>query len=180
MLFVCCSLAGNTHQVVNSAEMTEAQLSRENWHARLNWAASDCPLDSPDDATSGVTVHDWGAGASLVEVACERRAYQGTFLLYFRKGSSVTQLSFEQFESPDIGQLIRYRSPILTGLLLLTTGTGNLEVLRKYRGPGDCGQFLRYHIDGESALLKELRVGECGALPRAESIGPHKWPVRKF
>ena len=89
----------------------EAGMSREQWYSRLKWAVTDCPLESQDKGSSGVIVHDFGAGASIIQVECERWAYQGTHLFYLRKGAAVTPLSFDQFESPDTGRLEKYHSP---------------------------------------------------------------------
>lgn len=165
--------------IVSADQPAESDLTRKDWHERLHWDTSECPLAFADDSESGVKLRKLGGNASLVDVECERWAYQSTHRFYLRKGDALTALDFEQFESPDTNQLERYRSPLVTGVPLLNPPGQSIDILRKYRGAGDCGQFLRYQIIKDAAILKVLRVRECGALPVGKPLSPDKWPLRK-
>jgi hypothetical protein len=107
-------------------------------------------------------------------------AYQGTYLFYLRKNGAVTQLSFKQFESPDVGQLESYSSPLVTGLATVRGDEQSLYVLRKYRGYGDCGQYLHYKVVGNNVVLKQLRIHECSESLPTKPTAPNKWSLRKI
>lgn len=171
---MACSIPQSENAIINA----ETQLTRAQWYARLNWDVSDCPLASPDEAGPGVVTHDFGADAGIIEVQCERWAYQGTYLFYLVKDGAITPLSFEQFEAPDVGRLERYHSALVTGLPSVVADEQALDVFRKYRGIGDCGQFLRYRIDSQAAVLKQLRVSDCEALPADKPIDTQEWPLK--
>ena len=153
-------------------------LTRQQWHERLQWDTAECPLQRDDLTDSGVTVTARDATHSLIMVECERWAYQGTYRFYVRTGEAVVPLEFEQFESPDTGRLERYRSPLVTGVPLLNAQPSAIDILRKYRGAADCGQFLRYRITDGAAVLKSFRVRECAALPSGRPVPPNRWPTR--
>jgi hypothetical protein len=171
---MACAIPRSENAGINA----ETQLTRAQWHARLNWDVSDCPLASPDEAGTGVVMHDFGADARIIEVQCERWAYQGSYLFYLVKDGVITQLNFEQFEAPDAGRLERYHSALVTGLPSVVADEQALDVFRKYRGIGDCGQFLRYRIEAQAAVLKQLRVRDCEALPDDKPIDTQEWPLK--
>lgn len=164
-----------------SVEATYAESpSREKWHNQLNWDTSECPLNSPDNANPGVSVHKFSSGINLAIVECERWAYQSTFYVYLLKQNGEIQLNFEQYESPASGRLERYKSPLIVGEVTFDDSRDSIYIFRKYRGPGDCGQLLRYEISGDETILRELRVHECGKIPSRESIDPKTWPRHKL
>ena len=179
-VFLYCLFTLGACQATEPFQVNAMPTTREQWQSLLKWAEADCPLEAPDEATTGVSVHDLGANSRVVEVECERYAYQGTRLLYLLKNGAGLPLKFDQYESPDVGRLEPYQSPVLTGLLSVDARAGYLEVLRKYRGVGDCGQYLRYRIEGDHVILHELRVRECGKLPLAKTVDPKTWPLKKL
>ncbi|WP_374243825.1 hypothetical protein [Zoogloea sp.] len=157
-----------------------AATERADWLARLQWSAEDCPQASPDPERSGVVELPAARGRAYVQILCERWAYQGTSLIYRRTPDGGALLSFPQFESEAPGQRTRYVSPVLTGSLLGVDPDGQtLRVLRKYRGIGDCGQYLVYQVRGGQVSLKTLRVRECTETPRAFFPPPNQWPVKR-
>jgi hypothetical protein len=147
---------------------------RDSWHARLHWSVDACPLQSPAPEQSGVSERPLARGASLIQVECERWAYQGTSLLYVHDASGDTPLTLAQFESPAPGTRSRYASPLVVGDISVDARGQTLRVLRKYRGIGDCGQYLAYRLAGRSAQLKTLRVRECPDEPA--ELSPEHWP----
>ncbi len=157
----------------------ETSLTREQWHARLGWETPDCPLASPAAPNSGIQVFELTPKLALIQVECQHLAYQATYFFYLQKGKQVIQQKFRQFESPDVGQLDPYTSPLVTGLPTIQTATKALFILRKYRGYGDCGQYLEYRLEGSKLVLKQLRVNECAETFPAKAIPPQNWPVRK-
>ncbi|MBP7394932.1 MAG: hypothetical protein KA945_14000 [Zoogloea sp.] len=162
------------------ADTSAAATERTGWLARLQWSADDCPPESPDPERSGVVELASARGRAYVQILCERWAYQGTSLIYRRTLAGGELLSFPQFESEAPGQRIRYVSPLLTGTLLGVDPDGQtLRVLRKYRGIGDCGQYLVYQVRGGQVSLKTLRVRECPDAPRAFFPPPDRWPVKR-
>ncbi len=158
---------------------TASDMTRQQWHEHLRWDITECPVQRDDITASGVTVTALDAATALIAVECERWAYQGTYRFFLQTGETVVSLEFEQFAAPDIGRLDRYRSPLVTGTPLLTSPPRTLDILRKYRGAGDCGQFLRYRITDRAAILDQLRVRECGTLPSGRPVAPAYWPLRK-
>ncbi len=100
--------------------------------------------------------------------------YQGSYLFYLNKANTISLLNFEQFESPDVGQLERYTAPLVTGLPTMLGAKRAVTVLRKYRGFGDCGQYLYYQIKNNSMVLEQLRIQECSESFPKKPIPPEK------
>lgn len=167
--------------VGSPATPNTSSLTRQEWHERLQWDIDDCPLVFAEGTDgSGVSVTAMDASVALVTVECQRWAYQGTLRYYLQTGETIRPLDFEQFESPDKDSLERYRSPLVTGVPLMNAPRGMIDILRKYRGAGDCGQFLRYSINDANAVLKVLRVRECRTQGAGRVPPPQRWPVRKL
>lgn len=160
------------------AQQPRTSLTRQQWHGQLGWETQDCPLESASAHNSGIQVFGFGPKLALIQVECQHLAYQATYLFYLQKGKQVMQLKFRQFESPDAGQLDPYTSPLVTGLPIVQSNTKAFFILRKYRGYGDCGQYLEYRMKGSNFVLKQLRVNECAETFPAKVIAPQSWPVR--
>lgn len=161
------------------AHEPQSGLSRQQWHAQLGWETQDCPLESPAAPETGIQVFELAPGLRSIQVQCQRLAYQATYFFYLQKGAQVTQQTFRQFESPDVGKLEPYNSPLVTGLPTMQPSAKALFILRKYRGHGDCGQYLEYRLNGRNWTLKQLRMNECAETFPAKVTPPQKWPVRK-
>lgn len=160
------------------AQSPGTDFTRQQWHARLGWETQDCPLASPAANDSGVQVFEFERKLTLIQVDCRHLAYQATYLYYLQKGEQVVQQKFRQFESLDTGQLDAYTAPLVTGLPIIQIAAKALFILRKYRGYGDCGQYLEYRLEGSNFALKQLRVNECTETFPEKVIPPQNWPVR--
>jgi len=149
-------------------------LERIDWWTKLHWPTENCPVTSPTPDNEGIEAYPLDDGRSLVEVICSLGAYQGSSRLYLLDTSSTAHaLNFRQFQAPDVGKLEPYDDKLVTGLMQVRPQLGEITVWRKYRGIGDCGQFLRYHLTGNQLHLKELRMQECEDEPNF--LPPEQW-----
>lgn len=158
----------------------QPEISRQQWQAQLGWETTDCPLESPAAPNSGIQVFELAPNLALIQVQCQLLTYQATYFFYLKKDAQVTQQKFQQFESLDVGQLEAYTSPMVTGLPAIQAKKKALYILRKYRGYGDCGQYLEYRLVGSKWVLKQLRVNECAEVFSEKVIPPQNWPIRKM
>lgn len=156
----------------------DAAAERRMWQQRLAWPASLCPAASPRPDAAGVAVHAIDAETAWVVVACRDFAYQGTQLVYLRSRGRAVLLSFTQFDAAKPGAPKPYRSSLLLGSVDADAAQGRLQVLRVYRGLGDCGQWLSYAARTAPPRLMELRIRECGDGPGA-GVPPGQWPLRR-
>lgn len=111
---------------------------------------------------AAIATYEEGA---LAIVACERFAYQEAFEVWRRDASGAW-------------------GPVQSGVGVALKGlggpeldatTGELWWLEKSRGPGDCGAYYRYRLEGAVALLTEHRARECedeGEIPPVR-----QWPI---
>ncbi|MCX7109847.1 MAG: hypothetical protein WCI11_15270 [Candidatus Methylumidiphilus sp.] len=173
-------LFNHATQAETTKTSMEASFTREQWHEKLGWNTSDCPLQPPSESNAGVNIFDFGVNTRIIEIECEHLTYQGSYLFYLQKANVVSLLSFEQFEAPDVGQLERYSTPLVTGLPTVLKTEQAMTLLRKYRGFGDCGQYLYYQIKENTTFLKQLRIQECSELFPKKPIPPFKWALHKF
>ena len=122
---------------------------------------------------------DFGSKLTLIQVDCQRMAYQATYYFYLKIGTKITQQIFNQFESADGQQLDRYSAALVTGLPTFRNKDKTLFILRKYRGFGDCGQYLEYRLAAGRFVLNKLRVNECAETFPSAPTSPQNWPIRK-
>lgn len=101
-------------------------------------------------------------GRTMQEAVCARYAYQ-----------EVVQYSWAHTPGP-VGTTLG--QPLSVVGVPRMDAKGALSWLSKARGPGDCGHFYRYQIDGDALRLVELRGRECTDEPPAE-LDPSTWPL---
>jgi len=153
---------------------------RPAWRQLLGWPA-DCEeafqASAAPDAP-GISVYALAPGRSLVEVRCAWGAYQGSQVYYLydetRQPAGVQPLTFEVRESPDEGSLVKSESREIWGLPTFDPPSGQLSVLNKFRGPGDCGTLATYRFVDGRAQLAELRAKVACDGQGAEA--PERWP----
>jgi hypothetical protein len=152
---------------------------RAAWRAVLGWP-DDCEQAFRETAAEGegIEVYPLGPARSLVEVRCAWGAYQGSYLYYRYDQSSkppgAGPLEFEVRESPDEASLVPGKSTEIAGLPTFDAKTGELTVLDKFRGPGDCGTLATYRFDEGQARLVALRAKAACDGQGAET--PERWP----
>jgi hypothetical protein len=153
---------------------------RQAWQQALGWPA-DCEEafqgSAPADA-AGIALYELAPGRSLVEVRCAWGAYQGSQVYYLydetRQPASALPLTFEIRESPDERSLVRGETREVWGLPTFDPKTGQLEVLNKFRGPGDCGTLSTYRFVEGRVILAKLRAKVACDGQGAET--PETWP----
>ena len=153
---------------------------REAWRQALGWPA-DCEESFTASAVpeaAGIEVHSLSPGRSLVEVRCAWGAYQGSQIYYLydesRQPARGEPLAFEVRESPDEKSLVANETPEVWGLPSFDSRTGQLEVLNKFRGPGDCGTLATYRfVDGRPRLARLRAKVACDGKGAEE---PERWP----
>ncbi len=155
LLGVCDTATKPTVKNIVVAEPSLAE-QRLSWQKKLNWSDLRCPKTLPFEHDSGIEQHTLKKDLSLVVVVCSLGAYQGDSLLYQLDAEKKAQpLQFLQFQSLDKGQLQPYTDTLLTGIIEVDSNKHLIIVWRKYRGIGDCGQLLHYHLrKGQTTLVK--------------------------
>jgi len=126
----------------------------------------------------GIEVYALSPGRSLVEVRCAWGAYQGSQVYYLfdetRQPPGALPLTFEVRESPDDRSLVKSETREVWGLSTFDPKTGQLSVLNKFRGPGDCGTLATYGFAAGEARLTALRAKTACDGQGGEE--PEKWP----
>lgn len=122
--------------------------------------AGACP---EEDGPTRVQAHPI-PGGNVLEVDCRFYAYQGSFEYWLiRKGGQPIRLL------ADVG-MSRFEAE-------------SMEVInfQKARGPGDCGDWWRYRIEGDALVTLEHRAQGCEDVPPVDPEGdlpdPAKWPL---
>jgi hypothetical protein len=153
---------------------------RKAWQQALGWPA-DCEEAFQGSAAvdaAGVSLDEISPGRSLVEVRCAWGAYQGSQVYYLydetRQPAGALPLTFEIRESPDDRSLVRGETREVWGLPTFDPRTRELQVLNKFRGPGDCGTLATYRFSDGKARLAKLRAKVACDGQGAEA--PEAWP----
>ncbi len=112
---------------------------------------------------------------------CSLGAYQPTYLYYIVESSarprSTGPIEFQDYVdsgTPGPNRLSAEQTTEVVGLPTYSSGQNKLQVLRRFRGVGDCGLVLTYEIVGTRTVLREARgkLSCDGRGPR----DPAKWP----
>ena len=129
-------------------------------HAAL-LAAGVCGGEGQISDTREIPLPD---GRVLLEVLCAMYAYQGAY-------GYAWASSGEPVRDQD-GAVLD-----LVGLPFLEPD-GTLVWLEKARGPGDCGAYHRYLLEGDRFVRKEHRVRPCSDAVEEEDVPtPDTWPL---
>lgn len=167
-----------------AAALSKESVTREGrkaWREVLGWPDS-CEegYDYPDPALGGVAFHALGDALYLVEVVCTLGAYQG-YQRYYLLDESGPQpiaraLTFVTYEATGKqGQpLKRVQTEELWGSPQFDASTKRLNVMRKFRGIGDCGTLAAYSFDTGDPQLKALRAKT--ACDGRGTGTPERWP----
>ncbi|MGD1930147.1 MAG: DUF1176 domain-containing protein [Leptolyngbyaceae cyanobacterium] len=95
--------------------------------------------------------------------------------------AEITPLSFIRYRYNDLGDLIRYKSYLVSGRRIFEPSEEILSISSKARGMADCGSFAHYQFQGSEFQLVEYRYQECCSSERectAQSYSryPEKYP----
>ena len=126
----------------------------------------------------GVETFPLQEGRTLYLVQCDRAAYQSMFtaVLQEKPGSPGKTLRF-----PTVADSAAHAPPTLEEELVgeadFDAAKGELTLLTKARGAGDCGSRAVYAFPpGGDATLVELRIKECPRTSKAY-VPPQRWPL---
>jgi hypothetical protein len=121
-------------------------------------AAGACKTDGTVAAVRSIALAD---GRALLEVTCAMFAYQGTYEYWWPAPLK-----------PVAGPAGAFA---LLGVPTVDPMTGVLTWLEKDRGPGDCGNWYRYALEGDEFVQKEHRQRACDAA--GDAGPPETWPI---
>jgi hypothetical protein len=152
---------------------------RNKFLSEASWPKAECDANVTPEPLGAHRI-DLRDGSSWIQVDCERFAYQGSQLIYIENGKKRAALKFKQFNSESESDLQPYSSKVLTGLTTLKPESMRIEVFRKYRGIGDCGQLLTYSVTRTSTKLITLRVRNCPLMPEKNVPAPSTWPMKRL
>jgi hypothetical protein len=130
----------------------------------------------------GLEFYPLGRNQYLVAITCCGGAYQPGFIYayYSESNPSATRLlKLKGFESEDDNDKPLPYS-LIDGFDTFNRRTKVLEILSKYRGPGDCGLFVRYKFVGSHPVLLEAREQECDENRIRRSIDYRRWRRKKL
>jgi len=109
-------------------------------------------------------------------VSCSFGAYQGVEMLYLVDAArrKVGPLPLLTYRDPGSGVPKRVRETAILGAASFSPRTGELTVLDKFRGLGDCGIFSRFRLVGNTFRTIEVRAKlACNGKP---PFDPARWP----
>ena len=118
-----------------------------------------CPDE--DGVPQHITAHPIDGG-TVLELSCRFYAYQGSVEFWLtRPGAEPVRLL------------------AAVGLADFTPQSGELTVFSKARGPGDCGDWMRYRLEDGALITLEHRTRSCDAgIPEdGELPPPSTWPL---
>jgi uncharacterized protein len=157
---------------------------REAWYAILKWPA-ECEESfrdiSKDTAGSGLKFYPLSARKYLVEVLCDRAAYQEVFvfMLYDEETSSAKLLKLKQYDLNSDGSATVTEESEVAGMTEFNEKNKTLKIFAKARGLGDCGSLVTYGFDSGAATVVEARAQACSDNPSAAKADPEKWKKLK-
>lgn len=162
-----------------------APVGRSVWRERLPWpdaceeAFQRVAATGGGGAAEGVELVPLGRGRTLLRIDCDRFAYQSSqvFGVWDEATGSGRLLDFGETvasahntAAPEEGSEAR---PEVVGLATVDAAAGELTVLTRFRGAGDCGALATYALLDGALALQRLRLQEAcdGA-----SADPDRWP----
>ncbi|HVS21689.1 MAG TPA: hypothetical protein VHD88_07560 [Pyrinomonadaceae bacterium] len=129
----------------------------------------------------GLEFHRLGPSQYLVGITCYGGAYQpgSIYAFYDEYNPSRTRLlKLKGFETKRHGNPLRYS--LIDGFDSFNRKTKQLEVFSKYRGPGDCGLFVRYRFLRDRPVVVEAREQNCSEIGFRRHIDYRRWPRKKL
>lgn len=118
-------------------------------------------------------------GSWLLILACSQGAYQGSFwaVQLWREGGRP-KAAVLVWPVPASAAVLKDERVLSGDLMVLKTG--EVEVLNRFRGVGDCGTRTRYAL--RQGGVHTLQLAAVFACPdTAAAAGPEQWPVlRRF
>lgn len=163
-----------------------AQASERNqWRAWLDWS-DDCESRfqaQHGGGEGGLTLLNFGASGSLLRISCGALAYQESFAYAWLPPGRLESSRLLQLPGfdPDLGEeRLSSAHSVVYGIDEFDRARGELRIFSKYRGAGDCGQWLRFQLAAEGLRLLQWRERDCDApLPEDEELPPpQQWPLR--
>jgi hypothetical protein len=167
--------------VAPATAQVPAPAGRSVWRDRMPWpdACEEAFQEVAGGEGEGVEVVPLGRGRALLRIECDRFAYQGSqvFGLWDEASASGRLLDFGETAAsahntaePEEGSEAR---PEVVGLATVDAAAGELTVLTRFRGAGDCGALATYALLDGALALRRLRLQEAcdGA-----SVDPEQWP----
>ena len=155
------------------------------WRDWLDWS-DDCEArfqaQHAGDQSGGLNLLSFGATANLLRISCGSLAYQESFIYAWLPPGRLerSQLLTLPGYPPDLGEeRLSSAHSTLYGLDEVDRQRGEITILTRYRGAGDCGQWQRYDIAADGPVLREWRERACDApLLDDENLPlPQEWPL---
>ncbi len=158
---------------------------RQRWHAWLDWsdACENRFSAQRQNDEGGLNLVSFGSHGALLRIACGYYAYQESFIYAWLPAGRLERsrlLVLPGFD-PDHGdRTLSSDHSELIGLDEMDRNRGELRIFHKYRGAGDCGQWLLFDIGESGPELRQWRERDCEAdPPESEELPPPElWPVR--
>jgi Protein of unknown function (DUF1176) len=185
VVFLCISLLTSAN---SDGQLRETHLhrgDRAKWD-RILKIPTDCQkrfsgTAADNDEYSGLVFDHMNENETLVIVDCYLGAYQPGVILYLmnehpNRRAKLLKLNGIESDADLDGNPLLYQ--MFDGLVHFRRTTSTLEILQKYRGLGDCGQFLRYRYARGSFSLIEIREQECATAGIPGSTDYDHWPIK--
>lgn len=157
---------------------------RAAWRAILKWPA-ECENTfrdyARDKAGSGLKFHPLGGQRYLVEIECDRGAYQYVFMyMLFDEGtSSAKLLKLKQYDLQADGSATVAEEEDVAGLPEFDEKNKTLKIFSKARGLGDCGSLVTYGFGEGAANVIEARARACSDTVPKAGTNPESWKKLK-
>lgn len=177
-------------QEVTRKKQNLTRTDREAWSKVLRWPDEYENVwrkthDSSEASYGGLTFHSLGRGKYLVEINTYPGAYQSgyIFMLYDEAKSlagPARLLKLKVFGKDERGRPSPSFEEEIAGFPAFNAATRQLEIISKYRGPGDCGSLIRYRFVNDSPVVAEAREQNCDDAGKQDEINPRRWPRKKL
>jgi hypothetical protein len=183
LLFPCADAVGA--QAGELAGPPGPAAGRRAWRVQVPWTdacetAFQNGVDAAsEDADAGVEVVPLGPNRALLRIDCDRAAYQVSQVFAVWDGTAAsgrlldfggTAATAHNTGEPEEGSEAR---PVVVGLATVDPAAGELTVLTRFRGAGDCGALATYALLDGAVALRRLRLQEtCDGA----SADPEQWP----
>jgi Protein of unknown function (DUF1176) len=132
-----------------------------------------CKDNPQPEAAAYSEVTKVGDRRYLVQFQCFLGAYQGGYEFYLYSATPQVRVQPLTLRRYTFGAGTWSQERAIGGLTNFDAQKQQLSIFSKSRGPGDCGSFSRYKLEGNTLKLQEYRVKEaCDG----NFVDPEKYP----